>query len=48
MSEPAPAEVESEQDDLPEDDWPYCQCDNWLTVEESDWGACMCCGKPLN
>lgn len=38
----------SEQDELPQDDEaPFCTCNEIPTIEESDWGVCHCCGKPL-
>lgn len=30
-----------------EDEGPYCSCDLEPTIDESDWGVCDCCGKPL-
>lgn len=34
-------------EELDEDEAPYCTCDLEPTIEESDWGVCDCCGKPL-
>lgn len=36
-----------ELDDLDESDGPYCACDLEPTIDETDWGICQCCGKPL-
>jgi len=26
---------------------PYCECDLEPTIEESDWGICDHCGRPI-
>ena len=33
--------------DVDEPDEPYCGCGNSPTIDESDWGVCSSCGKPL-
>lgn len=49
MEQQTQAVPEDELDSLfDEDDYPYCTCDLEPTVEESDWGVCDCCGKPIS